>query len=521
MNKRIIGIFICLFFCLATVFQGQQEKTISLSLEECILKAMENNLGLAVEVLSPELADISVSLAKEKFMPSLSLSYGIDSNVSPSYSFLDAADEITTDRSDYSAQISQLLPTGGNLSVSLTGYATDSNRSFQTINPRYGGTLRLNFTQPILKNFGFNINRREIRIAQNNSDISETQYRRALQDTIYNVEEAYWNLVNAIENLTVIKQSLKLAQDLLEKNRRAVEVGTLAPIEILTAQEQVATREAEILEAEAVVKNNEDTLKTIINLAADEEDAEILRIIPTDKPSYEKKDMTLEQALTVALQNRPDLQVSRIDLRNKEINLSYAKNQLLPELSLQASYWSPGVSGDQIIYQGGNPLTGVIVDTVPGGATDALKDAFSFKFNNWTVGLTLSVPFNTLLSRAAHAQAKVNLEQATLQLKNQEQQAFLEIKNAIRAVETNFKRIQARKLARELAAKKLEAEEEKLKVGLTTNYFVLQYQRDLANSQSMELRAIIDYNLSLARLNRALGISLDEKNISFSKMLDN
>ncbi len=520
MNKRIIGIFISVFF-FAAVSQGQQEKTISLSLEECILKAMENNLGLAVEVLSPELADISISLAKEKFMPSLSLSYGIDSNISPSYSFLDAAKEVTTDRTDYSAQINQLLPTGGNLSINLTGYATESNRSFQTINPRYGGTLRFNFTQPILKNFGLNINRREILIAHNNSDISETQYKRALQDTIYNVEEAYWNLVNSTENLTVIKQSLKLAQDLLEKNRRAVEVGTLAPIEILTAQEQVATREAEILEAEALVKNNEDALKTIINLAADEEDAEILRIIPTDKPSYVKKDMTLDQALAVALQNRPDLQVSRIDLKNKELNLSYAKNQLLPELSLQASYWSPGISGDQIIYQGGNPLTGVIVDTIPGGASNALKDALSFKFNNWTVGLTFSIPFSTLLSRAAYAQAKVNLEQATLQIKNQEQQAFLEIKNALRGVETNFKRIQARKVARELAAKKLEAEEEKLKVGLTTNYFVLQYQRDLANAQSLELKAIIDYNLSLARLNRALGISLEEKNISFSSMLNN
>jgi len=521
MNKRIIGTFISIFFFLSAFLQGQQEKSISLSLEECILKAMENNLGIAVEVLSPELADISVALAKEKFMPMFSFSYSRDSNVQPSYSFLDAAEQITTDRTDYSAQINQLIPTGGNLSINLSGYGTESNRSFQTINPRYGGTLMFNFIQPLLKNFGLKISRREILIAQNNSNISETQYKRALQDTIYNVEEAYWNLVNAIENLTVIKQSLKLAQDLLEKNRRAVEVGTLAPIEILTAQEQVATREAEILEAEALVKNNEDSLKTIINLASDEEDAEILRIMPTDKPSYEKKDMTLDQALAVALQNRPDLQVSRIDLKNKELNLSYAKNQILPDLSLQASYWSPGVSGDQIIYQGGNPLTGVVVGTTPGGASDALKDVFGLKNNNWSVGVTFSIPLSTLLSRAAYAQAKVNLEQATLQIKNQEQQAFLEIKNSLRAVDTNYKRVQARKIARELAAKKLEAEEEKLKVGLTTNYFVLQYQRDLANAQSLELKAIIDYNLSMARLNRALGISLEEKNISFSSMLDN
>jgi len=520
MLKHTIGVFTVLIFLMTTGSLAQQEeKSLSLSLEDCILKAIKNNLDVAVEVLNPELADISVSLANERFMPNFSFNYSKRDSNSASYSFLDAADQVSTLYNNYSAQISQLIPTGGSFSIVLDGYKNDTNRRFQTINPRIGNTLTFNFTQPLLRNFGFKVNRREITIAKNNREISENNFNKTLQDTIYSVEEAYWNLVYGIENLKVRKQSLKLARDLLEKNKIAVEVGTLAPIEILSAQSDVATREADILEAEALVNNNEDLLKTIMNLAEEEEGMELVKIVPVDTPAYEKKDVSLNEALLTAVENRPDLKATRIDLKNREINVSYSRNQLLPDLSLQASYWSPGITGDQIVYENNDALRGKVIGTIPGSSSDALKDALNFKYKNWSVGLTLSIPLSSVLSRAAYAQARVNLDQAMLRLKNQEQLIFLEIKNAVRAVQTNFKRVQAYKTARELAQKKLEAEEEKLKVGLSTNYFVLQYQRDLANAQTMELKAKIDYNLSLARLNRAMGVSLKNKNINFSEAL--
>jgi outer membrane protein TolC len=520
MSKRNIGIFAFLTLFLAVPSLAQQkEQALSLSLEDCILKAMENNLGVAIEVLNPELADISVARAKEKFMPSLSFNLNRRDTNSASYSFLDAAEEVSAVTDRYSAQISQLIPTGGSFSITLDGYKSDTNRSFQTINPRYGTTLTFNFSQPLLKNFGFKVSRREIIIARNSQDISENQLKRVLQETIYSVEEAYWNLVHSMENLKVRQQSLKLAQDLLEKNKRAVEVGTLAPIEILSAQSAVATREADILQAEALLKDNQDRLKTIINLAAGGERAELAEIIPLDKPAYEKKEVTLDEALRTAMENRPDLNATRIDLKNKELNLSYSRNQLLPNLSLNASYWSPGITGDQILYLDDNPLSRVVIGISPGNPSDALKDAFAFKYNNWSAEITLDIPLNTFLSRADYAQARVNLDQAMLKLKNQEQQLFLEIKNAVRAMQTDYKRVQAYKVARELAEKTLEAEEEKLKVGITTPFFVLQYQTDLATAQTNELRAMVDYNLSLARLNRAMGVSLKVKNIKFSAIM--
>lgn len=521
MLKRTIGMTMILSLLSVFGLQAQPaEKTLSLSLEDCILKALENNLNIAISVLSPRLSEISLVASKEKFMPSLSFSYGKRNTANTSYSFLDAAEDVTTLRNNWSSEIGQLLPTGGNLSVALDGYKNDTTQRYQTINPRWGTTLTFNFTQPLLRNFGIKMNRREIIIAQNNLDISEQDFQDSLQNTIYSVEEAYWNLVYSIENLKVREQSLQLAIDLLEKNKRAVEVGTMAPIDVLSAESQVASRKADIIEARTSVKNNEDSLKNMINLSAEREDADLVTLIPTDQPKYERVEVRLEQALTTALDNRPDLKATQVDIKNREINLNTAKNQLLPDLSLRASYWSPGITGDQILYLNNNAFTGVIVNTIEGFPSDATKDAFSFLYNNWSLTFSLSVPLNSVFTRATLAQARVNLEQAMLRLQNQEQQIFLEIKNAVRAVEANFQRVEAYKVARELAQRQLEAEEERLKVGLTTPYFVLQYQRDLRNAQIMELRSIMDYNLSLARLQRSTGVILKEKNISVTAVLN-
>ena len=516
MKLRTIGTLALLTLGTVTLAFGQEkENPLSLSLEDCVLRAMKNNIAVAIQVLNPQISDASVSGAEEKFYPSLSFSFNKRNTDTASYSWLDAADSVINKLNDYSVELNETIPGGGSLGLSLNANKNDSNRSFQTINPRYGSTLTFNFSQPLLKDFGWNISRREILIARNNLAISENQLEQTLMETIYSVEDAYWNLVYSIDNLEVKRWSLKLAQDLLDKNRRSVEVGQLAPIEVLSAQAEVATREADILQAEAQVKNNEDRLKMILNLSAEEEKT-FTSILPKDKPKSQETKMALDEALVTAMENRPELRASRIGLKNQELNVTYAKNQLLPGLNLTASYWSPGVSGEQIIYLDNNPLTGIIIGRIPGGSSAAMKDAFNFKYQNWSVGLTLTLPMNNFLSRAMYAQAKLNMDQSLLNLKSQEQQIFLEIKNAVRAVETNHKRLQAYRVARELAEQKLAAEEEKLKVGLSTNYMVLQYQRDLSTARSTELRAIVDYNLSTAALDRALGLSLKNKDMKVS-----
>ncbi len=513
MRKRNLVCFLSLSVCVFSSLWSLPQRQKDITLEECIVYAIKNNLDVTAELITPEIAQMSVILSREKFLPSLSFGFTRRNTNTPSSSWIESSDQVLTTFNNYSGQISQLLPTGGQLNVSLNANMYDTNQKFQSINPRYGSTLDFTFSQPLLKNFGIQTNRREIIVAQNNRDISENDFKKVLLDTVFAVEDAYWNLVYSIQTLEVKRQSLELAQDLLLKSQKEVEIGTLAPKEILSAQAEVAAREADILQTDTLVKNNIDRLKTLINLSDEEE--EIL-LFPADEPAFEPTEISLEDAFRTALENRPDLQSSRINLKTRDLDIRYAWNQLLPALNLNANYWSPGLSGEQILWLDNNPLTNVIVGTIPGGASDALKDAVNFKYKNWSLYFTLDIPLETIVSRAAYIQAKKSRERAAVRMKSLEKKAFLETKTTVRTVKTDYLRVDAYRIARELAEQKLEAEEAKLRAGMTTNFIVLQYQRDLANSRSAELRAVIDYNLSLSRLNNILGISLKSWNIRLS-----
>ena len=333
------------------------------------------------------------------------------------------------------------------------------------------------------------------------------------------MQEAYWNLVYTIENHKVKQQSLELAKDLLAKNRKEVEVGKLAPIEILNAEAVVATREAEILQAEALIRTNEDLLKNIINMA-EEQQIPSQRIIPLDKPGLIKEKVSLDEALKRAYSLRPDLEMKKTQIETNELNLSIAKNQMLPGLNFNLSYWSPGISGNQVLYLDDNPLTGIIVGTEEGSSTESLTDALKLTYNNWQASVTLSIPLSNFLTRAELAKANLELEKSQLEMENIHKQILLEVKNAVRDIETSVKRVEAFGVARELAERRLDAEVKKLDVGLTTNYFVLQFQEELATARSQELRAVVDNNLAWAKLEKALGISLDKRNIKLPRLSD-
>ena len=480
-----------------------------LTLQECLVRAVKHNLGVAVQVYSSELADLALSRSREKFLPTLGFDFGKQDQNSASYSWMDAADQVATNYGNYGGSLSQAIPFGGNFSVSLTGYKNLTNSRFQTINPRYGNTLTFSFSQPLLKDFGWGISHKDILVARNSRDIAENDLKKNLLDIVYSVEQAYWQWVLSIESLKVRRQSLKLAEDLFDQNQKKVKIGTLAPKEILSVQSDVASRKADILQPQSQVKDYTDSLRALIN-SLDPAGGEIA---PADIPLFERYDIGVDEAFAVALKNRPDLKSSALGIRNRELDYAFAKNQLLPQLNLSASYWSPGIGGDQILYLDNNPLTGVVIGRIPGGANMAMRDAFRFKYNNWSVALSLDVPLNSVFSRAAAAQAKASLDQETARMKNTEQQAYLEIRTDVRAVQTNYERVNAYKIARELAEEKLAAEQAKLEAGLTTTFVVLSYQRDLANARLMELSALVDYTLSIARLEKAMGTSLEKKNI--------
>jgi outer membrane protein TolC len=514
-NERLTSVLFALlgFLALPAWAAGQEKPANTMTLDECIVRAVKHNLGVAVQVYSSELADLSLSRSREKYLPTLTFYYYKQSQNRASYSWLDAAGQVLTNSMDYYTTISQTIPFGGSFSIKLDSVKNSTNAPLQMINPSYQSTLTFNFSQPLLKDFGYEISRKDILVARNSRDIAENDLKESLIETVFSVENAYWNLVLLNELLNVQRQSLERAEDLLDKSRKEADIGTIAPKEVLSAQAEVAARKADILQAELQVKDSMDSLRGLINLPFDKD---VSDIVPADMPGFTKREITLEEALAIGLKNRPDLQSSGLGLKNKELDYSYAKNQTLPDLRLSANYWSPGISGDQILYMDNNPLTGVVVGRIPGGPSMAMRDALHFKYDNWWISATLSLPLNTIFSRAALALAKVSLDQQIAHLKQTEQKAYLEIRAAVRAVQTNYERVGARRAARELAEQKLEAEEAKLRAGMSTNFVVLNYQRDLASQRTFELQALIDYTLSLSQLDKATGISLEKRHIKLT-----
>jgi outer membrane protein TolC len=488
---------------------------LKLTLNDCIVRALQNNISLQVAVLGPESAALTLRKSKEKYLPTLSFNYNKRGAASAAYSFLDVAGTTNITNTDsYGGTVRENNPWGGILSLSMNNGLTDTNQVGNTINPRYSTSLQLSLTQPLLRDFGAKMANRDILIARNSLDISEFQLSKTVQDTIYSVTQAYWNLVYGIENMKVQLSSLQLAKDFLAANERKVEIGQMAPLDVYSAQAQVANIEATIISAESALKAYEDNLKLLLNYSPEEE-AGIKSLVPVDQPEFTAHPVDLAQALTIAMEKRPDLRMSKIDMKTQELNLAYAKNQLLPSLNLSAGYSGAGLSGTQLIYDG-NPLFGVITNRIPGGFSDALKDTLAFKYPNWNIGLTLDISLSNFITKSAYALAQVSMKTAVLNQQSLEKTALNEVRSAVRQMQTSYKLVQANQVARDLAEKKLAAEGEKLRVGQSTNYIVLQYQRDLGTARSAELQAIINYSVAQTALDRAMGTLLETKAINIS-----
>jgi len=513
MKKRTFVAAVLGLAVLGLLSFGQDKKELPLTLEDSIARALKNNLNVAVEVISPGLAGETLSQAKEYYMPTFGLSYGDTRSEEPATWYLQSSDVLAYKVKSYGLSVDQQIPMGGSLAVSLSSYKQDSNQSYMLINPYYSSTLAFTFTQPLLRNFGWKVSRKAIIIAQNNLGISRSAFRNTLISTVYSVETAYWNLVYANENLKALQQTLELGRDLLTKTKKEVEVGQKAPIEVLNAEASVASREAGILGAEALVKRYREQLKVLLNLDADPA-AKGQTIVPADKPVFKPLAISYDEALNKALARRPDLESAKYSIDTKKINFAVAKNQLLPQLDLELGKSSPGISGTLL-----DPETGLPTGTTVGSYKQSLKDAFKFLYNNWSVALTLTVPLGDMVGRANYAYAKLDLQQTQAKLKNEEQQIALEVSDAVLTLETAAKSVDAYRIARELAEKQLEAEMKKLNVGLSTNYFVLQYQNDLANARSNELKALVDYNIAMAKISQVTGTTLETRNISLTDYL--
>lgn len=483
---------------------------LSLSLREAIELTLENNLDIRVERFNPRISETMITLEKGEFDPTIVFDLSINRDKRPVASAFADPDVSVDDSINWGIGISQDLITGGNYQLRFTNERIKFNSIYAGLSPQYTSDLRLTLTQPLLKDFGIGLNKRKIIIASNNKDISLNQFKAVVITRISEVQDMYWDIVFNIEVLKVNRQSLALAQDFLKRVRTQIEVGTMAPIEILQAQAEVASREEGVIIAESAVKNSEDRLKRAMNI---EEDSPYwgLPVYPTDRPIFEVVEIDNNEAMKISFERRPDFVQARIDLSNKKIEVKYKKNQIFPNIDLIGSFGLNGLSGDNRELSFGG--TSIPPSRFGGGYEDALGRLGSGNYYSWEAGVKVNIPLGNRSARSNLTAARIEVKKALISLKDLEQKIALEVREAVREIETNIKRVNVTKLARRLAEQKLDVEEKRFEVGLSTSFNVLEFQKDLAEEQSKEIKAIVDYNKSLVRLERVKGTTLEKNDI--------
>jgi outer membrane protein TolC len=506
-----------------SALQSQQgSHNLRLTLNDCIQKALEANLDLSIEALNPAMDERSASETREKFLPQFSLSSNYLNQDIPSTWGVEGPTVFT--KMDYhSLDIRQRIVIGTEVTLSLFTRRTDTSRAFTTVNPSYFSELQLDLFQPLLRGFGPKINRYETTKAEHRLDISVTTLKSTLLQTIYSVEEAYWNLYYARENLRVMELSLAQSLEIFHRNQEAARIGTKSAIEVMRSETEVAGYEDRILSARLQVEKMENRLKSLLNIpvSAGEQgrSAEPVQIPaaiePIDEPKLEKRTVTFEEALRTALARRPEISRSQNLIVDAALDASYFKNQLLPQLDLQFRLWYPGQSGVKYVFLDDNPLTGIILGKIVGSRGESFKDVFKQTYRNLSVNVTLTIPLANIVSRASLARAKIAENQAQLEMEKERQGIEFEVRDAISDLETSARKIETTARYRELMEKQVAAETQRYQLGLVGSEWLFTYQRNLASAKADEIRAVIDYKIALAKLEKAMGTTLETKGLKF------
>jgi outer membrane protein len=490
-----------------------------LTLRDAVEQTLKNNVSIAVEEFNSKIREQDIIDRKSEFDPSVAIELSTGEQKRQASGASASPDESRNRDHAWDLSLKQKVITGGDYEINFNNARDKTNSAFAGLNPQYSSELILSATQPLLKNFGIDNNKRNIYIANNDQDISDFEFEGKVIDTVTEMENVYWELVFSIEDLNVKKKSLKRAQDLEERVRAQVEVGTVAPLEILQAQAEVASREELLLQAEDLIQDNEDNLKNILNIGFDSP-AGLKKMVPADKPQYKpEKERNLNGSIKKALQNRPDYLSRKTELSNDNILVKYNENQVYPSVDLFGSLGLNGISGDAVSvtqFGGGGPVK----SRFGGGYDDALNNTISRDYYQWEVGLRLSYPLGNRSAKSKLTASRLKVAQTLLNIKDLEKNIIVEVREAVRQIKTESKRVQATRIARKLAEEKLNAEEKKLEVGLSTSFEVLEFQEDLVEEQSNEIRALIDYNKSKTRLRQVLATTLDAHNIQMSSNED-
>jgi len=510
-----------------------------MSLREAIAMALQNNKDIEIARDNVKIAEFDLLTVHGAYDPKLSAQNYFERIKTPATSVLSGASKLETDDVTATARIEGLAPKyGGSYHVDFSSIRLTSNSAFNVLNPSYPTALTFTYAQPLVRGLRFDSPRRQIEVAKKNLSLTDAQFRQRAIEVITNVQRSYWDLVFALRNLQIQRDSLTDARSQLEHNRRMVAEGSLAPIDVVAAETQVANFEQAEFIALEDVNRTENNLK---NMIAENQKSKLwdTALIPTDQVDLTLPNVSLTDAMAGAMQNRQELRQS--DLA-REINLLDQKlyrDQTKPEIDLVGSYGVTGNAGTQVtttnplsasndqlrarvndlsVLSGLQPLpvppTAAILPDLFGGYFQSLSNLGSNQFNNFRVGVSVSLPLHNRTAEGQLGHALVAGKQIATQRQQLEQLIQVEVRNALQTMSTAEARLRSAAVARSTAEQQYASEKRKLDAGQSTVFLVLERQTALATAKGNELRAQTDLNKAIAELQRATGNSLAANNVT-------
>ena len=510
-----------------------------MTLREAITMALRNNKDIEVARDNVVIAEADLLTAHGAYDPRLSAQSYYERIKTPATSFLSGAAKVETSDITGTARLEGLAPKfGGNYRLDFSSIRQTSNSQFSVLNPQYPTALTFSFTQPLVRGLRYDLPRRQIEVAKKNLSLTDAQFRQRAIEVISSVQRSYWDLVFALRNLQIQRDSLADSRAQLEHNRRMAAEGSLAPIDVVAAETQVANFEQAEFSALEDVNRTENNLK---NLIAENQRARLwdVSVIPTDDVDLTLPEVSLSDAMNAAKQNRQELRQS--DLA-REINLLDQKlyrDQTKPEVDLVGSYGMVGNAGtltstsnpitasndvlrtrvnELSVLAGLQPLAPTPTITLPpdlfGGYGQSLSNLGSNQFNNFRVGVSISLPVRNRTARGQLGHALAEGDRIATQRQQLEQLIQVEVRNALQALTTADARLRSAAIARSTAEQQYESEKRKLDAGQSTVFLVLERQTALAVARGNELRAQTDLNKAVAELQRVTGNSLTANNVT-------
>ena len=494
-----------------------ENNQITLGLKSTLMLGLKNNLDIAFQSYNPQIAATGIGRAESVYDTRLTTEFNKQQSRQQVGNVLVSTVSRPAVRQQYwnlNSGVQKKFTPGTAAELKLTNQQYVSDLTTAGLIPQYKSELVLSLTQPLLKDFGIDIGTSQIRIANLDQQMSAQQFRKSAMDIMYRIELFYWNLYFQNQDLKSKQVSLKLAQDLLREIKIKIDAGTLAPVEIYQAEQNVAARQEDIIVSKRRVQDAEDFLKSALNLYEKQQYWNV-SIIPEDKPDLTEVHPQLDECIQVALEKRPDFIKSKLDIKASNIQVKYSKNQTLPRIDLIGSIGTSGMAGRPQLTQGVfGPFTGLQKSPWSGHWDDVYDSLGSRDYYSYVIGLKLEIPLENKLARSNYAQAKLQEAQSITDLKRTEVVIINEVRDAVREVETNLQRQVTARAILKFSQETLAAETKKYDVGMSTQRDVLDFQDRLQKAMSNLALTESDYARSVSNLARVKGILFEEKGLT-------